>query len=279
MGLYESPLDSKEIKPVNAKGNQSWIFIGMTDAETETPILWLPDVKNWLIGKDPDAGKDWRQEEKGTTKMRWLDGITDSVDMSLSKIQEMVMDTEARHPAVHGVTKSWTWLSNWIAIMGFPGGASGKELTCQCKRPKRTRLDSWVMKIPWRRAWQPTPVFLLGESHVQEAWRTTVHGVKKCQTLLKWFSMHIGVLCVSHTPFETMKLTYHEKGVSYSIDFHSSLLKSLNPRFGGPCLCMGIQWTWSRARNLFMEIHSSISVPAGSLVQTSVRKFATPEFL
>ena len=64
----ESPLDSKEIQPVNAKGNQAWIFIGMTDAEAETPIFWPPDVKNWLIGKDPDAGKDQRREEKGTTE-------------------------------------------------------------------------------------------------------------------------------------------------------------------------------------------------------------------
>ena len=64
----ESPLDSKEIKPVHPKGNQSWIFIGRTAAEAETPILWPPDAKNWLIGKDPDAGKDWRQEEKGMTE-------------------------------------------------------------------------------------------------------------------------------------------------------------------------------------------------------------------
>ena len=64
----KSPLDSKEIQPVHHKGNQSWVFIGRTDAEAETPILWLPDVKNWLIGKDPDGGKDWRQEEKGATE-------------------------------------------------------------------------------------------------------------------------------------------------------------------------------------------------------------------
>ena len=63
--ILESPLDGKEIKPVNPKGNQSWIFIGRTDAEVETPILWSPDAKSWLIGKHPDAGKDWRQEEKG----------------------------------------------------------------------------------------------------------------------------------------------------------------------------------------------------------------------
>ena len=76
----ESPLDCMEIQPVHPKGNQFWIFIGRTDAEAEAPILWLPDVKNWLIWKDPDAGKDWRQEEKGMTEdemvgwHHWLDG-------------------------------------------------------------------------------------------------------------------------------------------------------------------------------------------------------------
>ena len=78
----ESPLDCKELQPVHSEGNQSWIVIGMTDAAAETPILWPPDRKNWLIGKDPDAGKDWRQEEKGTTEVRLLDGITDSMDTS-----------------------------------------------------------------------------------------------------------------------------------------------------------------------------------------------------
>ena len=93
----ESPLDFEEIQPVHPKGDQSWVFIGKTDAEAEAqaPILWSPDAKNWLIWEYPDAGKDWRQEQKGMTEDEMVDGITDSIDMIFSKLQELVMDREA----------------------------------------------------------------------------------------------------------------------------------------------------------------------------------------
>ena len=126
--FLEDSLDTKEIKPVNFKGNQPWISIGRTDVEADAPVLWPHDVKSWLIGKDPDAGKDWGQKEKETTEDDT--GITDSMDMSLSKLWEIVKDRKGWHAPVHGVTHSWTGLSDWttkswwyevISHCGFDG--------------------------------------------------------------------------------------------------------------------------------------------------------------
>ena len=121
----ESPLDCKEIQPVSPKGNQDWIFIGRTDAEAETTILWPPDVKNWLIWKDPDSGKDWRLEEKGTTEdemVGWqhrLDGH-EFESISSSIWIKMVRDRAAWRATVHGVTKSQTQLSHWTELKHGP---------------------------------------------------------------------------------------------------------------------------------------------------------------
>ena len=109
----ESPLDCKEIQPVHPKGHQSWIYIGRTDAEAETPILWPPYGKSWLIRRDPDAGNIEDRRKRRLLMMRQLDGIINAMQLSLSRLPDIVKERDTWCAVVQGLTKSWTGLSYW----------------------------------------------------------------------------------------------------------------------------------------------------------------------
>ena len=143
----ESPLDFKAIQPVHPKGDQSWVFIGRTDVEAETLILWPPDVKSWLIGKDPDDGKDWGQEETGTTENEMVGWHHRLDGHGFDKLWEFVMDREACvlwFMRLQRVRHDWATELN-LPLYGLPLWLSLLRIHLQCRRPK---FDPWVGKIP-----------------------------------------------------------------------------------------------------------------------------------
>ena len=158
-GVGEDSWESPGLQgdPTSSEGAQPWVFFGRNDAKAETPVLWPPHMKSWLIGKDSDAGRDWGQEEKGTTEDEMAGCITDSNDVSLSELQELMMDREAWHAAIHRAAKSRTWLSDWTELemleyhieLKFGGFLEPEKCVCVCACIKSHPGDNLRKSLHW----------------------------------------------------------------------------------------------------------------------------------
>ena len=184
----KSPLDCKEIQPVNLKGNQSWIFIGRTDAEAETPILWPPDAKGWLIGKYPESGKDWKQKEKGTTDDETVGPHHQLNGREFEQVPEVGDGQEGLACCSPWGHKEWdmteqpNWTEQKAINKSFPGGLAVKNMPTNAGDAGSIPGSG---RFPWKRKWKPTPVFLPEEIPWTEGgWWATVQGLQRSQTRL-----------------------------------------------------------------------------------------------
>ena len=149
----ESPLGCKEIQPVLSKGDQSWVFFVRNDAKAETPVLWPPHEKSWPLEKTLMLGGIGGRRRRGQQRMRWLDGITDSMDVSLSELRELVMDSEAWHAAIHGVADSQTRLSLWTEHFLPEGIIEGGSWKRECLRREWIGIGDFVGRGTQEIAW------------------------------------------------------------------------------------------------------------------------------